>query len=90
MSGYNSLIDNIGKSTIFCNNLGFGEQGSILSKIKSGIYICPNIEMARQMKNQLDALNTNNVLIDDFNKPFTLSKFQSNENKVDILKTLYL
>lgn len=89
MSGYNDLIANIGKSTIFCNNLGFGEQGSALSKIKQGIYICPNIESARKMKNQLDALNVSNVLIDDFNKPFTLSKFQSNENKVDILKTLY-
>ena len=89
MSGHNNLIENIGKSTIFCNNLGFGEQGSVLSNIKNGIYICPNIEMSRQMKSQLDALNTRNVLIDDFNKPFTLSKFQSNENKVDILKTLY-
>ena len=89
MSRYNDLITNIGKSTIFCNNLGFGEQGSVLSKIGKAIYICPNIEKARHMKNQLDALNCNNVLIDDFSRPFTLSKFQSSESKIDLIKTLY-
>ena len=89
MSRYDDLISSIGKSTIFCNNLGFGEQGSILTKIGKGIYICPNIEKARQMKAQLDALNCNNVLIDDFTRPFTLSKFQSSESKIDLIKTLY-
>lgn len=89
MSGYNDLILNIGKNTIFCNHLGFGEQGAVLSKLKKAIYIAPNIEKARQMKEQLSALNVENVLIDDFNKPFTLSKFQSNEHKIDILKAIY-
>lgn len=89
MSRYDNLIENLGKKTIFCNNLGFGEQGSVLNKISKGIYICPNIEKARQMKLQLDALSCNNVLIDDFSKPFTLSTFQSNENKIDLLKTVY-
>jgi len=89
MSRYDDLTNNIGNSTIFCNNLGFGEQGSVLSKTGQAIYICPNIEKARQMKNQLDALNCNNVLIDDFSRPFTLSKFQSNESKIDLIKTIY-
>jgi len=89
MSRYDDLISSIGKSTIFCSNLGFGEQGSVLSKIKKGIYICPDIEKARNMKFQLDALKCDNVLIDDFSRLFTLSKFQSNENKIDIIKTLY-
>ena len=89
MSRYDDLNSNIGKSTIFCNNLGFGEQGAVLSKIKKAIYICPNIEKARQMKDQLDALNCDNVLVDDFSRPFTLSKFQSCESKVDLLKTIY-
>ena len=89
MSRYDDLIQNLGKSTIFCNNLGFGEQGAVLNKIGSSIYICPNIEKARQMKTQLDALNQDNVLIDEFSRPFTLSKFQSNENKFDLIKTIY-
>ena len=89
MSRHDDLISNLGKSTIFCSNLGFGEQGSVLSKIGKSIYICPNIEKARQMKKQLDALNYNNVLIDDFSRPFTLSKFQSSESKIDLIKTLY-
>ena len=89
MPGYNDLISNIGKSTIFCNNLGFGEQGAILQKIEKGIYICPNIEKAQQMKAQLDSLNKNNVLIDEFSRPFTISKFQSSNNKLDLIKTIY-
>ena len=89
MSRHNDLISQIGKSPIFCSNLGFGEQGSILNKIGKAIYICPNIEKARQMKQQLDALSQSNVLIDEFNRPFTLSKFQSNQSKIDLLKAIY-
>ena len=89
MSRHNDLISQIGKSPIFCSSLGFGEQGSILNKIGKAIYICPNIEKARQMKQQLDALSQSNVLIDEFNRPFTLSKFQSNQSKIDLLKAIY-
>ncbi len=89
MSRYNDLISNIGKSTIFCNNLGFGEQGSILNKVGKAVYICPNIEKARQMQHQLNSLNCENVLVDDFSRPFTLSKFQSNESRLDLIKTIY-
>lgn len=89
MSRHNDLIAQIGTKTIFCNNTGFGEQGSLLNKIEKAIYICPNIEKARQMKTQLDALNQENVLIDEFSRPFTLSKFQSSESKIDLLKTIY-
>lgn len=89
MSGHNDLIEQIGKSPIFCNHLGFGEQGSILNKLKKAIYICPNIEKAKQMQFQLDALHQENVLIDDFSKPFTISKFQSLNSKIDLLKAIY-
>ena len=89
MSRYNSLIENLGKATIFCSNLGFGEQGAVLNKLGKAIYICPNIEKARNMKSQLDALNQDNVLIDEFSKPFTLSKFQSSESKIDLIKTIF-
>lgn len=89
MSRYDDLIANIGSSPIFCNNLGFGEQGAVLNKIGACFYICPNIEKAQQMKKQLDTLSQENVLIDEFSKPFTLSKFQSNESKIDLIKTLY-
>ena len=88
MSRHNNLTNHIGNSTIFCSNLGFGEQGSILKQIGKSIYICPDIEKARHMKDQLDSINQENVLIDDFSRPFTLSKFQSLENKIDLLKTL--
>lgn len=89
MSRHDDLISQIGTSPIFCSNLGFGEQGSILSSIKKGIFISPSIEKARQMKAQLDALKCDNVLVDDFSRPFTLSKFQSNESKIDLIKTIY-
>ena len=89
MSRYNDLISNLGNATIFCSNLGFGEQGAVLNKIQKALYICRDIETARQMKKQLDALNQDNVLIDEFSKPFTLSRFQSNESKIDLLKTIH-
>jgi len=37
----------------------------------------------------MKALNQNCVLVDDFSRPFTISKFQSNENKYDVIKALY-
>ena len=89
MPRYDDLINGIGKSTIFCNNLGFGEQGAVLKQIGKALYICPNIEMARQMKTQLDALNQESVLIDEFSRPFTLSTFESSESKIDLIKTIY-
>ncbi len=89
MSGYNDLISNLNSSPIFCNNLGFGEQGALLNKLGKALYICPNIENARKMKSQLDSLNQDNVLIDDFFRPFTLSTFQSNDNKIDLIKSIY-
>ena len=88
MSRHNDLISAIGSTPIFCSNLGFGEQGAILSKIKKGIYVCPNIEQAEKMQQQLSALNINCVVVDEFSKPFTLSLYQSNKNKIDLIKAI--
>ena len=40
------------------------------------------------MQQQLQALNKDCVVVDDFDKPFTLSTFQSNEHKIDLLNAL--
>ena len=88
MPRHNDLITNLGSTPIFCSNLGFGEQGAILSKIKKGIYVCPNIEQAKNMERQLNALNINCVVIDEFNKHFTPSLYQSNQNKIELIKAL--
>ena len=85
MSRHDDLITNLGATPIFCSNLGFGEQGAILSKIKKGIYVCPNIEQAKNMERQLNALNVNCVVIDEFNKHFTPSLYQSNQNKIELI-----
>ncbi len=89
MSGYDSLIENLGKRPIFASNVGLGETGAILARLNKAILICPNIEKARNIKSQLDALNKDNVIIDDFSKPFTLAKFQSDDNKYDIISAMY-
>lgn len=89
MSRYNDIIDHLGKCTIFGNNIGFGEQGAILSKMPKSIFVCPDIEKARNMKAQLDALHRECMLIDDFEKPFTLSKYQSSENRYDLIGAIY-
>ena len=89
MSRYNDLISSLGKATVFCNNLGFGEQGAVLNQLDKAVVICSDIEKARKLKSQLDALQKENVLIDDFDNPYTVSKFQSNDNRIDLLKALY-
>ena len=89
MPRYNSLIDSVGKSPIFCHNLGFGEAGAVLSKLNSAVAVLPTITDAQKMSAQLSALNKTNVVIDDFDKPFTLSKFQSEQNKWDLISALF-
>ncbi len=88
MPRYDDLTDTLQKQTIFCSNIGFGEQGAVLSKLKSALYICPDIATAKNMQAQLNALNKKNVLIDDFNKPFTLYKYTDNNFALDIINAL--
>lgn len=89
MSRHDNLISQIGKGPIFCNYLGFGEQGATLSKLGKCIFICPDIEQAQNMKSQLDALNKENLLVDNFTKLYTLSRFQSNESRILMLRAIY-
>ena len=85
MPRYNYFLNKIGTTPIFCSNLGFGEQGAVLNQIKQALVVCPDIDYARKLSQQLTALKKDSVVIDDFNKPFTLAKFQSSENKIDLL-----
>ncbi len=78
-----------GKQPVLCSNLGLGEQGSILTKLDSALYIAPDLTTARQIKAQLDALNKQNVIIDDFDRPYTLSTFSNSDKKYDIISALY-
>lgn len=88
MPRYDNLKANINKKTIFCSNLGFGEQGAVLSQLNKAIYITSSTELARKMQAQLEALNKPCVVVDDFDKPFTLSTFESNEHKIDLLNAI--
>ena len=89
MSRHYDLQQLINTQPILCNNLGFGEQGAILSQLSTAIFICPDTEKANNMKKQLDALGKENFVINDFDKPFTLSKFSSSDNKYDLINALY-
>ena len=89
MSRHDDILAHLGKCTIFGNNIGFGEQGAILTKMPKSISVCPDIEKARMMKSQLDALHRECVVIDDFERLFTVSKYQSHENRQDMIYALY-
>jgi len=89
MSRYNNIIANLNNATIFCNNLGFGEQGAVLKNMPKSIFICPDSDHCYKMEQQLNALKRECVVIDEFNKPFSFSKFESHENKIDLLKAIY-
>lgn len=88
MPRYNDLISNICKKPILASNVGFGEQGAILSRLDSGIFLCPDLDKCRQMKNQLTHLNKSTILIDEIDRPYTLSKFQSQESKFQFLSAI--
>ncbi|MBE7076376.1 MAG: transcription-repair coupling factor [Clostridiales bacterium] len=89
MPRYDDLISSLGKQTILCSNLGFGEQGAVLTHLPKSVFVCPDIEEARNMSAQLKSLNKECIVIDEFDKPFTLSKFQSHENKFDLIRALF-
>ncbi len=89
MSGHDDLQRLVFKQPILCNNLGFGEQGAVLSKLNTAIFVCPDIEKANNMSAQLSALGKDNFVINDFDKPFTLSKYSSSDNKYDLINALY-
>ncbi len=89
MSGHDDWQRLVFKQPIFCNNLGFGEQGAVLSKLNTAIFICPDIEKANNISAQLSALGKDNFVINDFDKPFTLSKYSSSDNKYDLINALY-
>ena len=88
MPRYNDLIENLKLNPIFCNNLGYGEEGAVLSQLKNAIYVCQDLNKAHDIYLQLKALNKNCVLVDEFSKPFTLSKFESEGTKFDLIKAL--
>ena len=88
MPRYDDLKANLNKKTIFCSHLGFGEQGAVLAQINKAIYITTSTELARKMQAQLESLNKKCVVVDDFDKPFTLSTFESNEHKIDLLNAI--
>ena len=88
MPGHNNLAEHIGKQPILCSNLGFGEQGSVLTTLSKAIFVCPNIENVYKMRDQLTALNKDCVIIDEFDKSYTLSTFKSTNNKIDTIKAL--
>ncbi len=88
MPRYDDLKANLNKKTIFCSHLGFGGQGAVLAQLNKAIYITTSTELARKMQAQLESLNKKCVVVDDFDKPFTLSTFESNEHKIDLLNAI--
>ena len=89
MPGYDSIISNIGNKTSFCSNLSIGEQGAVLKNMPASIFVCADNSYARDLGNQLNALNKSNIVIDEFNNPFVVSKFQSKTTEQDKIKALY-
>ena len=53
MRRYDSLVNYLGKSPIFINNVGLGEQGAILKDFDCSIFVCPDSDYAYAMQSQL-------------------------------------
>lgn len=89
MRRYDSIIENIGKTPIFISNIGSGEQGAILKHFDCSIFVCPDSDYAHAIHDQLSSLGRSSVIIDNFAKPFTLSTFTNNVEKVDLINAIY-
>lgn len=89
MRRHDCIIENIGRTPIFVSNIGIGEQGAILKHFDCSIFVCPDSDYAHAIHSQLTSLGKSSVVIDNFAKPFTLSTFTNNVEKIDLLSALY-
>lgn len=91
MHGYNSIVENLFTRPTIANNLGLGEQGSVISKLDSSCFLlCPDEEYSIKLGEQLTALSRKNFVITNFDKHFTLSTYSNQDNKYQLLTALYL
>lgn len=84
------ILNNLNNSPILCHNLGIGEQGTILSELEKAIVICPSVNYAKNLSLQLKALNKPYICLVDFDKPYTLTTFKSQEYKLQLINALFL
>ena len=67
-----------------------GEQAFLVSKLSSPVFfIVGDSETAYKAHQQLLALNKRSALIDSADNPYIISKYQSQENNINTLNTLY-
>lgn len=67
-----------------------GEQAFLLSKLSSPIFfIVGDSETAYKAELQLLALNKRVAVLDAFDNPYIISKYQSNDNKIKLLNVMY-
>lgn len=70
--------------------LHVGEIVSLLSECKRPIFfVAPNVEFAQNIYEQSLALNKKAVFLNNFDLPYMTSTFESQQNKISLLKSMY-
>ncbi len=68
-----------------------GEQAFLLSHLSSPVFfVVGDSETAYKAEQQLIALNKRVAVIDNIDNPYMISKYQSKDNMINLLSTLYL
>ena len=79
------------QSNLCVTGTKIGEQAFLLSQLDSPIFfVVGDSETAYKAHQQLLALNKRSALIDSIDNPYLISKYQSKDNKINTLNTLYL
>jgi len=68
-----------------------GEQAFLISHLSSPVFfVVGDSETAYKAHQQILALGKRSALIDNLDNPYIISKYQSQDNQINLLNTLYL
>lgn len=80
---------NSDKNLVF-KGLGIGEIVSILNLCKKPIFfVAPDVEFAQKIYEQCLSMNKKTIFLNNFDLPFMTSTFESQQNKLSLLKALF-
>ena len=90
MSSVDKFLKAIDTPNLCVTGTRIGEQAFLISKLASPIFfIVGDSETGFKAQQQLIALNKRVVLIDNIDNPYMISKYQSPDNNINMLNTLY-
>lgn len=90
MKSIQKFLQAINTPNLCVTGTKIGEQAFLISNIKTPVFfVVGDSETGFKAEQQLIALGKNCVLLDSADNPFIISKYQSKDNTIKLVKTLY-